>query len=512
MKTNSQIQLYPVLRVAIFLAAGIVIGDVSYGSISVEGWFMAISVTFIASLLSKNKAILNTTLLFMSCFLLGALLTTQKLNDTKAQLPSHAIRYDAVITSQPTRTGKVVRCDLLIPYGELTIKAKANIFADERALKLKVGHGIEAETILEKPSNFAGSDFDYARYLVNHGYSATTFIYINQWKSKRVSLKPLSLIDRTRLSALKFREKLLDKYNGTGASGQAYAVMAAMTLGDKSALSKELKDDYSISGASHVLALSGLHLGIIYTVLALLFVRRKHKEIGIFLIICAIWTYVFIVGLPVSAIRAAVMLTIYSVISLMNRDRMSLNALSVAAVSILVCNPLDIYDVGFQMSFMAVLFIFLLYKPLLKAVPKKVRDIPILRNVWQMAAVSISAQIGVAPLIALYFGRFSCYFLFTNFIAVPAATVIIYSAATLLAFGFIPFLGKAAAWTVVSTTELLNRSVAAIASMPGASIDGIRLNVLQTVLIYVLIACLYMIGSYVKKIYRIDKDPLDHDY
>ncbi len=511
MKTNSPIQLYPVLRVVIFLAVGIVIGDFSYGTVSVEVWFSALSVTFTVSVLLRNKAIINTTLLFMSCLILGSLLTTQKLNDTKVQLPKHAISYDAVIISQPTRAGKVVRCDLLIPYGARTIKAKASIFADERALRLKVGHGIEAETVLEKPSNFAGSDFDYAHYLINHGYSATTFIYIDQWKSKRVSLKPLSLIDRTRLSALKFRDNLLNKYYETRASGQEYAVMAAMTLGDKSALTKELKDDYSISGASHILALSGLHLGIIYTILSLLFVRRRHKEIGIFLIICAIWTYVFIVGLPVSAIRAAVMLTIYSVISLTNRDRMSLNALSVAAVAILVCNPLDIYDVGFQMSFMAVLFIFLLYKPLLEIIPKRVRDFPILRNVWQMAAVSLAAQIGVAPLIALYFGRFSSYFLLTNFIAVPAATVIIYSDALLLVFGFIPFVGNAAAWAVVSTTEVLNRSVAAIASFPGASIDGIKLNILQTVLIYVLIACLYMIGSYVKKIYRMDKDPLKHD-
>ena len=511
METNSRIQLFPVLRIAIFFITGILIGNVAYLKTPIAVWFAALLATVFAILLTRNKAILNTILIFTACILLGIVLTMRQLTYTNLNLPKHEVRYKAVITSTPVKAGKIVRCDILIPDSIRPIKVKASIFADNRALRLRIGDGIEASSLLDEPTNFVGSKFDYRRYLINHGYSATTFIYITDWKGQMVNLKTLSYIDRARIRALVLRHKLLDKYSKIGLSGESYAVMAAMTLGDKSALSKELKDDYSTSGASHILALSGLHLGIIYTILSLIFIRQRYKSVGVFLIICTIWIYVFIVGLPVSAIRAAVMLTIYSLISLVNRDKMSLNALSVAAVAILACSPLDIFDVGFQMSFIAVLSIFLLYKPILNAIPKHIRNLPIIKQMWQMAAISISAQIGVAPLIAFYFGKFSCYFLLTNFIAIPAATIIIYSATLVLTLGFVPLFVKIASWTLLHTTSLLNKSVVWIASLPGSSIEGIKINALQTVLIYIIIGVIYMLAIYLKKIINIDKNPLESD-
>lgn len=225
-----------------------------------------------------------------------------------------------------------------------------------------------------------------------------------------------------------------------GFNGQAYAVLAAMALGDKSSLSDELKEEYSVSGASHVLALSGLHLGIIYAILSLLFSRRRWQIVSQVLILLAIWSYVFIVGMSASVVRSAVMLTVYSFVSLLNRNRLSLNTLSVAAVVILAGSPLYLYDVGFQMSFAAVLFIIIFYRPLLEVMPGRIRNIPIIKQIWQMTAVSVAAQIGVAPLIAFYFGRFSCYFLLTNMIVVPAATVILYGAVLTAAVSFQPWL------------------------------------------------------------------------
>ena len=106
-------------------------------------------------------------------------------------------------------------------------------------------------------------------------------------------------------------------------------------------MSKAMTDDYSVSGALHVLSLSGLHLGIIYSMLLLLFFRRRQSVIVQVLIVCAVWTYVFIAGLPASAVRSAVMLTVNSLVCLLNRDNISLNVLSVAAWSVLIAHPLD---------------------------------------------------------------------------------------------------------------------------------------------------------------------------
>lgn len=326
--------------------------------------------------------------------------------------------------------------------------------------------------------------------------------YIDEWKGAAVDLSRLSVVQRARISALVFRDKLLQRFSDMGFNGQAYAVLAAMALGDKSSLSDELKEEYSVSGASHVLALSGLHLGIIYAILSLLFSRRRWQIVSQVLILLAIWSYVFIVGMSASVVRSAVMLTVYSFVSLLNRNRLSLNTLSVAAVVILADSPLYLYDVGFQMSFAAVLFIIIFYRQLLEVMPGSIRNIPIIKQIWQMTAVSVAAQIGVAPLIAFYFGRFSCYFLLTNMIVVPAATVILYGAVLTAAVSFLPWLQTLLAGLLLKVVILLNACVSFVAALPGASVDGIRIGLLQLLLIYILIFALSVLGHYCRKMIR----------
>lgn len=502
MKTNNKLQLYPMLRIATCLIFGIIVGEALYEAASSLAWFASASACLLCVVLTSRWCVLQSFLTFATMFLLGGFLTTNALDNVNKPLPKGEVVYEAVAISRPVRAGKVVRLDLLTTNTPRTMKLKAAIYGDERALRLREGDGLVVRSVLEKPTNYAKSTFDYSRYLLYHGYTATTFIYITDWKDATVSLKRISAIDRIKVAALRFRAKLLDEYEAIGFKGQDYAVIAAMTLGDKSALNKELKDDYSVSGASHVLALSGLHLGIIYAILSLFFGQRRWRIIGQVLIILAIWAYVFVVGMSVSVMRSAVMLTVYSFISLLNRDRMSLNALALAAVVILVFNPLYFYDVGFQMSFMSVLFIILLYMPILRLMPESVRGLPVVSWLWQMAAVSIAAQIGVAPLVAFYFGRFSCYFLLTNFIVIPAATVILYGAVLSVPLSLVPFLHHWLAVGLLFVVSLLNRGVSFVASLPCASVENIHINVLQLILVYIIIATLAVLISMLKRMLR----------
>lgn len=294
-----------------------------------------------------------------------------------------------------------------------------------------------------------------------------------------------SRLDRSRTYFLEQRTQLLDRLSESGVDGSVYAVVAAMALGDKSQLTKELKDTYAVSGASHILALSGLHLGIIYTLLSLLLSRRRWQVVSQVVIIVCIWLFVFLVGMSASVVRSAVMFTIYALLSLGHRDKMSVNTLAFAAIVMLLFNPMSLFDVGFQLSFMAVLAILLFY-PLFENVWSQpfLFNHRIFRWLWMMLTVSCAAQIGVAPLVAYYFGRFSNYFLLANLVVVPAATLILYLSLVVL---LIPSF----AYLLIYIVETLNRLLTGIATLPGASIEGLHPTLLQVWMIYVIIGAVY---------------------
>ena len=297
-----------------------------------------------------------------------------------------------------------------------------------------------------------------------------------------------SRIERTQQYFLHQRSLLLERLETAGLSDDRYAVVAAMALGDRSALTKELKETYSKTGASHVLALSGLHLGIIYALLSMLVVGRRWQMITQVATVLSIWAFVFLTGMSASVVRSAVMLTVYALLALGHRQKMSVNTLAFTAIVMLLVTPKALFDVGFQMSFMAVfsilLFVPLFYRPFSAEYLMTHRAVSWL---WGIVAVSVAAQIGVAPLIAYYFGRFSCYFLLTNFIVIPAATLILYLAlGTLL----IPSLGV----VLASMVGLLNTTLLYIATIPGATIEGLHPSVGLTVAIYgVLLAAYYLL-------------------
>ena len=303
-------------------------------------------------------------------------------------------------------------------------------------------------------------------------------------RAQQASPEP-SRLDRSKTYFLEQRTKLLDRLSESGVDGSVYAVVAAMSLGDKSQLTKELKDTYAVSGASHILALSGLHLGIIYTLLSLLLSHRRWQVVSQVVIIVCIWLFVFLVGMSASVVRSAVMFTIYALLSLGHRDKMSVNTLAFAAIVMLLFNPMSLFDVGFQLSFMAVLAILLFY-PLFESVWSQsfLFNHRIFRWLWMMLAVSCAAQIGVAPLIAYYFGRFSNYFLLANLVVVPAATLILYLSLVVL---LIPSF----AYLLIYIVEALNRLLTGIATLPGASIEGLHPSLLQVWMMYVIIGAVY---------------------
>jgi competence protein ComEC len=172
---------------------------------------------------------------------------------------------------------------------------------------------------------------------------------------------------------------------------------------------------------------------------------------------------------------------------------MSVNTLAFVAIALLMLNPLSLFDVGFQMSFIAV-FSILVWVPLLMSVfpPDYLQTHRIVRWFWAMVAVSVAAQMGAAPLIAYYFERFSPWFLLTNFVAVPTATLILWLAP--LALCFSPF-----AHLLLYIASALNTVLTLLAHLPFASIDGLHPTALQVAMVYVILLALYLLVTRIVK-------------
>lgn len=511
MRTNGILHLYPFLRVALFFIAGIVAGTFLFDKVPVLVWLAAAVCMISAYVPARRSPLVQSWLVLLVILTLGAALASMRRSEAEMSFPESMIVYRAVITSRPVAKGKTVRCDMtVIGLTSKPFKIKASFARDEGSEHLRAGSGIEAFSRIKQPENYAKSIFDYRRYLLFHGYKGTAYIQEDSWRSVKVSLQSLSTVERVRLRALVFREKLLEHYRNLGIAGQDHAVLSAMTLGDKTTISAALADDYSVSGAAHVLALSGLHMGIIFTVLTFLLSRLRVRAFSMVLVVLAIWAYVFIVGMSPSVIRASVMLTTYTFVSLLNRERLSLNTLSIAAVVLLAVSPLDLFDAGFQMSFLSVLFILLFYRPLYSVMPCRWRRIKPLDWLWQMTCVSLTAQLGVAPLVAFYFGRFSCYFLLTNLLVIPLATLILYFAVLLVLTSPVSWLQSMVAVALFRLTKWLNEGVSFIASWPGASIEGININVFQTFCCYGFIVSVCLFLWYLRRVFWFSHRPLDY--
>lgn len=300
-----------------------------------------------------------------------------------------------------------------------------------------------------------------------------------------------SMTQRAQANALELRNQLVNTLSDKGLGQQELAVVSAMTLGDKSLIDKDLKNDYSRSGASHVLALSGLHLGTIYFVFSFMTARwrrRYHhwsRPVSEGLILITMWSYVVLVGMSPSVVRAAIMMTVYSLLSLQNRNRSSLNALAFTAIIMLVADPKILFNISFQLSFVAVAFILLYQGRIYSLIPSSTH--PIVKWCWRFLSVSLAAQLGVAPLTAYYFHQIPSYFLLSSLVVMVFTPLIIYLS---LLFFLLMWLPVVQSWLVVPLSWLVhiqNTCLQGVSSLPGSTFVTPSLHPLQVCLIYIII-------------------------
>ena len=423
------------------------------------------------------------------CFLvLGMTLGARKQQGMEVEWPEGPVDMEVVVTGEPVVKERQVVLDVLTAQGHQLLKLRLQ--RDEASERITIGQGLVIHTIIKKVHAWDSGHFSYRRYMQCHGFTGEAFVNNRQWHGQEVSLKGLSLAERTRLRFLCWRHQLLERYRQWGISDDAYGVLAAMTLGEKSHINQQLRATYSQVGASHVLALSGLHLMIIYGVITLLVSWRRIRLLSQVVIVLAIWAFALLTGLSPSIVRSASMITLYALLSVGYRQRMSVNTLAFVAMVMVIANPLSLYDMGFQLSFMAVLAIVLVNPLLHELVPAHVRQQHRwLSSLWGLTTVSVSAQIGTAPLVAYYFGYFATWFLLTNYIVIPLATLVLYLTVALIAVCWWPWAAGLLASGLSAVVVFMNRLLEWVATLPHCTIEGIRLSALQTALLYVLLTC-----------------------
>lgn len=517
LKTNGPLQLFPLLRIIVFLIGGIVVGDLFYGQYNGD-WLLAVfALLLVVLVFVRHHALWSGACLGALVACVGVLLVHFKRLDAAQCQLGVPVTYQALVVSLPKDVGKVVRCRLLIVRSggepvKSTYQVNATILKDkceERWRQLSLGCGLEVQSVLTAhESQPFISRFNYRRWAEANDIYANSFILPADWQrtdaNRLYALLPV--VWQLRLRMQLWQQLLGGAFDDMSKDGEAGRLLRAVVLGDKSGLSRTHQEAFSVAGVSHVLALSGLHLGIVYAFLFVLLSQLlrlwRHCSwqpmLVQLILLLAIWGYVLLVGMSSSIVRSAVMLSVYSVVSLLSRDKMSVNTLAFTGIIMLLSNPLLVWDVSFQLSFAAVLSIFIFYPFIYSVVAHRTSFRPLL-SLWALISVSVAAQVGTAPLVAYYFGRFSNYFLLSNLLVVPLITVVLYIGLLLLLLhvvvGTLTFLPSVLSWL----THVLMNIVGWVASFPYASIENIWLTPLQVVLLYLLIGCGYGLCRYLRK-------------
>lgn len=426
----------------------------------------------------------------------GILLIKSKLNypDKISGQISRAEYYLCKIINQPDRRSGTVKVLLrIISYKDSIswYKCKTNMQAyfqkDNKTGSLSCGNIIIIKSELQEFNNLNNPcEFDYKRFMEHRGIKYRSFIKTGTWET-------IGQYNGLKIFAVKLRNKLLGLYRIYGIKDKEFAVLSAFTLGYRDELNPEIRQAFISAGAMHFLAVSGLHVGIIFYVLNILFgFLRKikyGKSVKLILIILILWSYALLTGLSPSVLRASAMFTLIQIGISFNRTINIYNILAVTAFLILIYNPLQISDAGFQLSFLAVLSIFYFQPLFYKLLIFKNR---ILDKVWMISTVSVSAQLGVFPVIIYYYHHFPVYFWLTNILIIIPLALSMYLAIVLFIIYPIGQVAFIIAEILKLILRLINFFIMTVEKLPASIIENIYNNLVETILLYLLIITISM--------------------
>ncbi|MGG6232292.1 ComEC/Rec2 family competence protein [Tenacibaculum sp. SDUM215027] len=364
-----------------------------------------------------------------------------------------------------------------------------NIQKDSLSSPLKVGHRIFIKTPFKElipPLN--PHQFDYKQYLAKQYIYHQVFL--NKQQFKQLENTSFSLVG---LSA-NLREKIQASLKKYHFSNNEFAVINALLLGQRQEISKDLLESYTNAGAIHILAISGLHIGILLLLLSYLFKPIEKLPYGVLIkavsIVLLLWCFAFIAGLSASVVRAVTMFTFVAIGQSFKRKKIIEYSLISSMLFLLLIKPMFLFDVGFQLSYLAV-FGIVWVQPLLYNLwnPK----FWLLDKGWSLFTVSIAAQAGILPISLYYFHQFPGLFIISNLIIIPFLSSILLLGIVVILLAVLNSLPQFIADVYGSIISLMNRFVDWVSHQEDFLLKEIPMSLTTMVVWYVLIVLLYRV-------------------
>jgi competence protein ComEC len=432
---------YPIIKCLFFFFLGLIV-EINFNFFPIiKPWLLIpiISLLIVLEYRVSNsmffKKISSEVLLMLALILMGGALVQSKnqfnhknhfINSSKYFKTNHdfLIKLNDPIKikkEKVTVTGEIVGYIKNRLQYPLTGKVLVHLALDSNSNKLLPGDFIEVNSILNSIHSLGNpNEFDYSKYLKNKQIVAQFFLTSNTRWNKYKSSFPLN-----RYSTI-IRNRCLDIFKRSGLQSNNLFIASALTFGYKNDLNTFVKNIFSRTGAMHVLAVSGLHVGIIFlivnSIISLLKIPFRYDWLGHFFILLIIWSYALITGLSPSILRATTMMSFFIIARVFNKHTSIYNVLFSSVFFLLFVNPFLIIDVGFQLSILAVFGILFFYPKIYNLINVKHY---ILKKIWAISSVSLAAQLTTFPISIFYFHQFPNLFLLSNIFVIPLVFILL---------------------------------------------------------------------------------------
>jgi len=329
--------------------------------------------------------------------------------------------------------------------------------------------------------------------LRKQGVSARAYVAKNNWaKLEDPPPQKFSL----RLYSLKCRRTVLNQLRKMLPDEQSYIIATAISFGYVKEMDKDTRQIFTAAGCAHILAISGLHFAIIYGALNSLFSfignKRRGRIVKQLIILPVLWTFAFFTGMHPSVIRAVIMITIWGIGNAFFFRALTINTLGFAAFFILLYNPLNLFDIGFQLSFSAV-FAILFINPYLISFYHS-RN-PMINYIWELSCTSTSAQLGTAPLSIYYFHQFPLLYLISNLFAIPLVGIFLFLMPLSLAVSFLCGNHPALLFPLQKLLQIFINGLNILAEIPNGVVSDLQLTVKDALnlTLGIIFSCLFLI-------------------
>ncbi|MDR1583748.1 MAG: ComEC family competence protein [Prevotellaceae bacterium] len=440
---------------------------------------------------------------YLIFFFLGISLVQS--NPLKTAIPLNEENYfELLVTENPAYNDNSLRLDVKIrafsTNGENWTKCNELsiiYMSKDSALKFSPGDVLVCKTVFNEvsaPQNL--EEFDYREYLRRKKIFSTSFV-----NPENVTVVDSGQISFYRKFIFNLQQYSLETLQKAQLKSEELAVALALLIGDKRFLEDDLRDSYTNSGTIHLLAVSGLHVGIVFMILnfMLRFMDRKKKLrlIKGFIILISLWIYASVAGLASSIVRASTMFSIFVVADMANKSKSTYNNIALSCFIMCLSNPYVIFESGFQLSYLAVLGIVYFQPKFMKPFHNCNKFV---KPLVECMTVTLAAQLGTLPVILYIFKVFPMYFMLSNLILVPYTSVVMYVGALVIALSWQPFLLFISGFVLNYSIYLMNWIVKFFDRLPNSTIDGIYINGIQCTLLITGILSLAFLFSFKKRI------------